>query len=100
MIFPKEGLGWDVEATAIMKGSKNLDAARKLADWSASQSANEQYEKNFAIVAMPGVAKPNPHIPADYEKRLVKQDLRWAAAQRERILAEWSKRYDGKSEPK
>lgn len=100
VIFPKEGLGWDVEATAIMKGSKNLDAARKLADWSASQSANEQYEKNFAIVAMPGVAKPNPHIPADYEKRLVKQDLRWAAAQRERILAEWSKRYDGKSEPK
>ena len=100
VIFPKEGLGWDVEATAIMKGSKNLDAARKLADWSASQSANEQYEKNFAIVAMPGVAKPNPHIPADYEKRLVKQDLRWSAAQRERILAEWSKRYDGKSEPK
>lgn len=100
VIFPKEGLGWDVEATAIMKGSKNLDAAKKLADWSASQSANEQYEKNFAIVAMPGVAKPNPHIPADYEKRLVKQDLRWSAAQRERILAEWSKRYDGKSEPK
>jgi len=100
VFFPKEGLGWDVEATAIMKGSKNLDAAKKLADWSASQSANEQYEKNFAIVAMPGVAKPNPHIPADYEKRLVKQDLRWSAAQRERILAEWSKRYDGKSEPK
>ena len=100
VIFPKEGLGWDVEATVIMKGSKNLDAAKKLADWSASQSANEQYEKNFAIVAMPGVAKPNPHIPADYEKRLVKQDLRWSAAQRERILAEWSKRYDGKSEPK
>ena len=71
-----------------------------LADWSASQSANELYEKNFAIVAMPGIAKPNAHIPADYEKRLVKQDLRWSAANRDKILAEWTKRYDGKSEKK
>ncbi|SCK28389.1 putative 2-aminoethylphosphonate ABC transporter substrate-binding protein [Vogesella sp. LIG4] len=100
VVFPKEGLGWDLEATAIMKGTRNLDAARKLADWSASLSANELYEKNFAIVAMPGVAKPNPFIPADYEKRLVKQDLRWSASNRDRILAEWIKRYDAKSEPK
>lgn len=100
VVFPKEGLGWDVEATAIMKGSKNLEAARKLADWSASQSANELYEKNFAIVAIPGIAKPNPFIPANYEKRLVKQDLRWSATNRDRILAEWTKRYDAKSEPK
>ena len=100
VVFPKEGLGWDVEATAVMKGTKNLEAARKLADWSASASANELYEKNFAIVAMPGVAKPNPLIPADYEKRLVKQDLRWSAANRDRILAEWTRRYDAKSEHK
>lgn len=100
LVFPKEGLGWDLEATAIMKGTKNLDAAKKLADWSASKSANELYEKNFAIVAMPGIAKPNAHIPADYEKRLIKQDLRWSATNRDRILAEWTKRYDSKSEPK
>lgn len=100
VVFPKEGLGWDLEATAIMKGTKNLDAAHKLADWSASQSANELYEKNFAIVAMPGIAKPNPLIPANYEHRLVKQDLRWSATNRDRILAEWTRRYDAKSEPK
>ncbi|WP_374335132.1 putative 2-aminoethylphosphonate ABC transporter substrate-binding protein [Leeia sp.] len=100
LVFPKEGLGWDVEATAIMKGTSKLDAARKLADWSASVSANELYEKNFAIVAIPGIAKPNAFIPADYEKRLVKQDLRWSANNRDRILAEWIKRYDAKSEPK
>lgn len=100
LVFPKEGLGWDVEATAVMKGTKNLEAARKLADWSASKQANELYEKNFAIVAYPGVAKPNAHIPANYEQLLVKQDLKWAAANRERILAEWTRRYDGKSEPK
>ena len=30
---------------------------------------------------------------------LIKNDFNWAADNRERILAEWSKRYDGKSEP-
>ncbi|MBV8125734.1 MAG: putative 2-aminoethylphosphonate ABC transporter substrate-binding protein [Paucibacter sp.] len=100
LVFPKEGLGWDVEATAIMKGSKNLDAAKRLADWSASKNANLQYEKNFAVVAYPGVAKPNPFIPANYEQMLIKQDLKWSAANRDRILAEWTKRYDAKSEPK
>ncbi|WP_295754812.1 putative 2-aminoethylphosphonate ABC transporter substrate-binding protein [Undibacterium sp.] len=100
LIFPKEGLGWDVEATGIMKGTKNLEAARKLADWSASKSANELFANNFAIVAYPGIAKHNPLIPANYEQLLIKQDLKWSANNRDRILAEWNKRYDGKSEPK
>ncbi|MEC5218121.1 iron(III) transport system substrate-binding protein [Actimicrobium sp. GrIS 1.19] len=100
LIFPKEGLGWDVEATAIMKGTKNLEAARKLADWSASKSANEQFANNFAVVAYPGVAKANALIPANYEQLLIKQDLKWSAGNRDRILAEWTRRYDGKSEPK
>lgn len=100
VILPKEGLGWDVEATAIVKGTKRLEAARKLADWSASRTANELYAKNFALVAYPGVAKPHPAIPANYEQLLIKQDLKWSARERERILAEWSKRYEGKAEPK
>jgi iron(III) transport system substrate-binding protein len=98
LVFPKEGLGWDLEAFAIHKGTKKLDAAKKLADWAASRDAMVLYGKNFAITAMPGVAQPLPNIPADYEQRLVKMDFAWAANNRERILAEWIKRYDGKSE--
>lgn len=100
LIFPQEGLGWDIEAIAIMKAAKKMDAARKLVDWSVSRAANEEYAKNFAIVAMPGVAKPLPNIPADFEKRLIKNDFAWAAKNRERILAEWNKRYNAKAEPK
>jgi iron(III) transport system substrate-binding protein len=98
LVFPKEGLGWDLEAFAIHKGTKKLDAAKKLADWASSREAMMLYGKNFAITAMPGVAQPLPNIPADYEQRLVKMDFAWAANNRERILAEWIKRYDGKSE--
>ena len=45
-------------------------------------------------------AQPLPNIPADYESRLVKNDFAWAANNRDKILAEWTKRYDSKSEPK
>ncbi len=98
LVFPKEGLGWDLEAFAIHKGTKKLDAAKKLADWASSKDAMLLYGKNFAITAQPGVAAPLANIPKDYEARLVKMDFTWAAENRERILAEWNKRYNAKSE--
>jgi iron(III) transport system substrate-binding protein len=100
LVFPKEGLGWDLEAFAIHKGTKNLDAAKKLADWASSKDAMILYGKNFAITAQPGVAPALPNIPKDYESRLVKMDFYAAADNRERILAEWNQRYNAKSEPR
>jgi iron(III) transport system substrate-binding protein len=98
LVFPKEGLGWDLEAFAIHKGTKKLDAAKKLADWASSKDAMLLYGKNFAITAQPGVAAPLANVPKDYEQRLVKLDFNYAAEQRERILGEWTRRYDGKTE--
>src|SRR5262245_12637879 len=43
LVVPKEGVGWELEATAIVKGTKNLAAAKKLADRAASRKANELY---------------------------------------------------------
>jgi iron(III) transport system substrate-binding protein len=100
LVFPKEGLGWDLEAFAIHKGTKKLAAAKKLADWASSPEAMALYGKNFAVTAQPGVAPKLDFIPDDYEKRLVKLDFDVAAASRERVLAEWTKRYDSKSEAK
>jgi iron(III) transport system substrate-binding protein len=98
LVFPKEGLGWDLEAFGIHKGTKKLDAARKLADWASSKDAMLLYGKNFAITAQPGVAAPLANVPKDYEARLVKMDFAWAAENRERILDEWTRRYNSKSE--
>ncbi|MDO9404045.1 MAG: putative 2-aminoethylphosphonate ABC transporter substrate-binding protein [Polaromonas sp.] len=100
LIFPKEGLGWDLEAFAIHKGTKKLEAAQKLADWASSKDAMMLYGKNFAITAQPGLAPPLANVPKDYEARLVKMDFVWAAENRERILAEWTKRYNAKTEKK
>jgi iron(III) transport system substrate-binding protein len=100
LVFPKEGLGWDIEASGIVKTSKKMDAAKKLMDWVATKEANEAYAKNFAIVAHPDVKPALPHLPADLEKKLIKNNFAYAAQNREKILAEWQKRYDTKSEPK
>ncbi|MGE4635554.1 MAG: extracellular solute-binding protein [Arenicellales bacterium] len=37
IIIPTEGIGWDMEATAIVKGTKKLDAAKTLVDWSTTR---------------------------------------------------------------
>ncbi|MDZ4326662.1 MAG: extracellular solute-binding protein, partial [Pseudomonas sp.] len=98
IILPKEGLGWEIEATAVIKGTPHEDAAKKLADFSASPAAMELYKENFAVLAQPGIAKPQTELPADYEQRLIKNDFAWASKNRDEILTEWRKRYDGKSE--
>ncbi len=98
IVLPKEGLGWEIEATAVIKGSPKADAARRLADFSASPAAMQLYKENFAVLAAPGIAKPQTELPADYEQRLINNDFAWASQNRDRILAEWRKRYDGKSE--
>lgn len=100
LVFPQEGLGWDMEAAAIIKGTKNLSAAKKLLDFAVSKDANQMYNKGFAVVAMPGVAKPVQYFPADAESLMIDNNFAWAANNRKEILAKWQNRYDGKSEPK
>ncbi|MFN7727249.1 MAG: putative 2-aminoethylphosphonate ABC transporter substrate-binding protein [Rubrivivax sp.] len=100
VIFPKEGLGWDLESFAIVKGTAKLDAAKKLADWAASREANELYAKNFILTAIPGIATRLKHVPTDFEQRLVKNDFVWMGQNRDAVLAEWQKRYASKSEPR
>ena len=100
VIFPEEGLGWDLEASGIHKGTKNLAAAQKLMDWSITDEAMQLYANNFALVAVPQFSKQLPNIPVDYAQRLVKNDFAAMAKKREAVLTEWSKRYESKAAPK
>lgn len=101
VILASEGTGWEMEATAIVKGTKKLDAAKALADWAASKKANELYANYYPITAHPAVVKDAPNYPKNADAAMLKHnDFHWAAAHRDAILGEWTKRYDGKSEPK
>lgn len=100
IIFPEEGSGWESEAVAIIAGTPNIDAAKTLMDWTLTPNAMASLNESFAVVALPGIAKPVPHIPEDLADKMIENNLEWAANNRKAILEEWSKRYDSKSESK
>lgn len=100
IIVPEEGVGWDMEATAIVAGTDNMKDAKTLVDWSITKKANEMYNAGYAVVAYPGVAKPVKYFPKNLLEKMIANDFEMAANNRKKILAEWQKRYDGKSDPK
>jgi iron(III) transport system substrate-binding protein len=100
IILAKEGAPWDMEATAILKGTKNLAAAQKLADFAVTKAAYELYGKYYAIVGYPGMNPAPPNYPPSADAAMVKIDLAVMGQERAKILAEWTKRYDAKSAPK
>ena len=95
-----EGGGWDMDAFAIIKGTRHVEAARRLADWAASRKANELYANFASQVAWPGIENRMPNYPPGVAESLIRNDFVWASSNRARILAEWTRRYDGKSAPK
>jgi len=102
VIIPEDGTGWDMEAVAIVRGrpAPQTEAARRIMDWAATRPANELFSRFYAVVAYPGVTNAPANYPANAEARMFNNDFAWMAANRERILAEWSRRYEGKAAPR
>jgi iron(III) transport system substrate-binding protein len=99
-VFPKEGSGWDLEANALMKKAQIKPAAKVFLDWAISPAVMKEYAKSYAVVTVP-TGEPIPEgFPKEPLKQMIKNDLPWAAKNRARILEEWTKRYDAKSEKK
>jgi len=100
IIYPREGLGWDLESAAIVRGTPRLEAAQRLLDWISSREANELFARNFVITAIPGIATRLEHVPADFEQRLVRNDFEALGRNRATILEEWQRRFGARSEPR
>ena len=96
VLLMKEGGGWDMDTAAILKGTKNIAAAKALMDFSASRTANELYAKWVPQVAIEGIGTPPANYPPGVAASMIRNDFAWASANRERILAEWEKRYGKK----
>ncbi len=98
-VIPSEGIGWDMEASAIVAGTDEPEAAQALLDWAVSDAAMQIYAENYAILADQAFEKPIPGLPGDIRDKLIKNDFEWAANNRAEILEEWEKRYSSKAEP-
>ncbi|KIC24957.1 MULTISPECIES: putative 2-aminoethylphosphonate ABC transporter substrate-binding protein [unclassified Leisingera] len=99
IIIPTEGVGWDMEATAIVAGTPKLEAAQALMDWTATEDANEVYAKVYAVVAKPGVSNPNEHYPSNVVDAMIPSDFANIAKNRDTILSDWQSRFGHKSDP-
>ncbi len=92
MILPKEGSGYEMEANALTKKGAKNPAAKQFLDWAISDEAMGLYAKYFAAVGVAGFPVPEG-LPKDISKVVFPNDFDWSAKNRDRILAEWQKRY-------
>jgi iron(III) transport system substrate-binding protein len=93
VVVPSEGVGWDIESTALVKGTPHAHAAKAFIDWAFSDDAMRLYAKNFLVVGASEFSRPIPNLPDHYDRHLAKNDLDWMATNRDRILREWASRY-------
>jgi len=96
IILPTEGLGWEIEALAIVKGARNLADAKAMADWISSREAAEISAKFLPMSAYDDIQSLPRNYPAGEREMLVKMDFIKLAASRDAVMAEWQRRYGTK----
>lgn len=98
MIIPSEGAGNELEATGLMKTSKNKETAKRFIDWTLTQNAVDEYYKWKEIVTVSGGTMPKNFIDAGLPQNIgsvmVDMDFPWSAANRDRILGQWQTRLE------
>jgi iron(III) transport system substrate-binding protein len=92
MILPKEGSGYEIEANGLTKKGAKNPAAKQFLDWAITDESLKIASQFFAAVSVPGFPVPEG-LPKDISKVVFPNDFDWSAKNRDRILAEWQKRY-------
>lgn len=100
IVVPQDKVAWDIESMALPKGSKHPEAAKIMLDWGVTKEANETYNKYYGIVAMPGLNNGPPNSVPDGDIHAADYSVEWSIDNRDRLIAEWLKRYQSKTEPK
>lgn len=99
-VFPREGSGWDVEANCLIRKPAIKPAAKTFLDWAIDEPVMKEYAQVYPVTAYATDVPIPEGFPKHPETQLIRNDFDWAAKNRERILAEWTRRYDSKSEAK
>lgn len=88
--YPKEGVTYGVEATGILKGAKNLEAAKKLLDWASSKRLGEVMvdKKINYIPTRPDVKVTSPHLDMSKVK-LIETEIAWKGKNRQSFVERW-----------
>jgi iron(III) transport system substrate-binding protein len=93
-ITPTDGTGAEIGSMTIIKGARNLEAAKKFYEWALTPAAQEMAAaaKQFQLPSNKS-AKNDPRIP-DFKKiKFINYDYAkyGASAERRRLIAKWEK---------
>lgn len=93
-ITPAEGTGAEIGSMSIIKGARNLEAAKKFYEWALTAQA-QQFGAAARQFQLPSnkAAKIDPNVP-DFKKiKFIKYDYAkyGASAERRRLIARWEK---------
>jgi len=93
-VLPCEGVGYEVGSMAIIRGARNLDAAKKFYDWALTADAQKigLEVKEFAIPTNRSVPLP-PQVPKLTDIKVIDYDFAkyGASDTRKRLLERWEK---------
>jgi iron(III) transport system substrate-binding protein len=93
-VLPCEGVGYEIGSTAVIRGARNLENARRFVDYALSADGQQVGldVKEFAIPTNRHVALP-PQVPRLSDLKLIDYDFAkyGSSAERRRLLDRWEK---------
>jgi iron(III) transport system substrate-binding protein len=93
-VLPCEGVGYEIGSTAIIKGTRNPEAARKFVDYVLSVDGQKVGldNKEYAIPTNRSVSLP-PQIPRLTDVKVIDYDFAkyGSSSERRRLLDRWEK---------
>ena len=93
-VTPSEGTGAEIGSMSIIRGARNLDAAKKFYEWALTAPAQELGAANrqFQLPANKN-AKLDPNVPDFKSIRFIDYDYAkyGSSAERRRLIARWEK---------
>jgi iron(III) transport system substrate-binding protein len=91
---PCEGTGYEIGSMSIVKGARNIDAAKKFVDWALTAKAQALGAQNKQFQIPSNVGAPlSPLAPKLTEVKLIDYDFAkyGHAAERKRLLERWDR---------
>lgn len=90
VVFPSEGVGYEVAAASILEGANNLEEAQALIDWITSTAGQEQLVTNRTyFLPVRSDVSAGEGIPTLDSIELVAYDPAVAAERREELVDRW-----------
>ncbi len=86
--FPEEGTGYEISSMSLIKGGKEMEAAKILYDWMLTERAM-QLLASTNVVPVVDVPLVEGAVPIS-EVNVIDQDDVWAASQKERLVEKWN----------